>query len=77
MARDDRTTFYQGMAQETNVADRRHVSSRGHVSALQRFFTNLGYLLLQRQHRKNKLMQSTAFFIWFAFVSINARFGSA
>jgi hypothetical protein len=58
MARDDRVTFYQGMAQETNVADRRHVSARGHVSALQCPLTNLGYLQLHMQHQKNKLMQS-------------------
>jgi hypothetical protein len=57
MARDDRVTFYQGMAQETNVADRRHVSARGHVSALQRLLTNLGYLQLHMQHQKIKLMQ--------------------
>jgi hypothetical protein len=49
MARDDRVTFYQGMAQETNVADRRHVSARGHVSALQCPLTNLGYLQLHLQ----------------------------
>jgi hypothetical protein len=55
MARVDRVTFYQGMAQETNVADRRHVSARGHVSALQRFLTNLGYLQLHMQHQQNKL----------------------
>jgi hypothetical protein len=75
MAREDRATFYQGIVQETNVADRRHVSARGHMSALQRFFTNLGYLRLQQRHRKNKLTQSNArFSVWFAFIDTNASF---